>query len=60
MASATRPPQRIIRDVSANAIQRFLVVNDALIIATLPQDAGLPARFIDVAGRTDRLLAGYI
>jgi hypothetical protein len=31
-------PSRRIRNVSANAIQRFLVANDVLAIATLPPD----------------------
>jgi hypothetical protein len=53
-----RPPRRIVRNVSANAIQCFLVANDVLVIATLPQDATLAGAFIGAASG-ERLEAAY-
>jgi len=53
-----RPPRRIIRDVSTDAIQRFLVANDVFVIAALPQGAIPAGTFIDAA-RGERLEAAH-
>jgi hypothetical protein len=40
-----------MRDVCANASQRFLVANDVLVIAALPHGATLTGTFIDAPWR---------
>src|SRR5437868_13473344 len=44
------PTRRIIRNVIANAIERFLITNDVLVIATLPHGAAPAGTFIDATG----------